>query len=118
MTDILDYSEKISRHSIMLDGMAETYAALTDRLSSLERIVKSVSIDYLIKNPASKASLEKVETLAICDNMRHRAEYEELTALRIVVKSLDRRMDIVEHQMSAQQSVMKWNTDASYMRGK
>ena len=118
MTDILDYSEKISRHSVMLDGMAETYSALTDRLSSLERIVKSVSIDYLTKKPDSKSSMEKVEMLAIVDNVRHRAEYEELTALRIVVKALERRMDLVERQMNAAQSVMRWNDDRTVMRGK
>ena len=118
MSDILDYCEKIDRHSVMLDGMAETYTALTDRLSTLERIVKSVSIDYLTKNPDSKSSMEKVEMLAICDNVRHRGEYEELTALRIVVKAMERRMEIVERQMNATQSIMKWNDDRTVMRGK
>jgi len=106
--DVIDYSEKINNHSIMLDSMAETYNQLMNRLSSLERIVKSVSIDYLLENKDNKAAIEKVEMLAIMSNLKHRAEYEELTALRIVVKSLERRMELVEKQMMAVQSCMKW----------
>lgn len=116
MSDIMDYCERIDRHSVMLDSMAETHTALTDRLAVLERVIKSVSIDYLIKNPDSKSSIEKVEMLALVDDKTHRKEYEELTALRIVVKAMERRMDLVERQMNATQSVMRWNDDRSAAR--
>lgn len=114
--DIMDYTEKINKHSLMLDSMAETYAALMDRLSFLERVAKSSCITYLTNNPDSKSSMEKIEMLAVKDDPKIGREYIELIGIRIVVKSLERRMELIEKQMQATQSQMKWNDDRTVRR--
>lgn len=107
--DIMDYEQRIFQHSTMLDSMMEMYTGLMDRLAILERVVKSSSISYLTNNPDSKSALEKVELLAVKEDPKIGKDYIELVGLRIVIKALERRMELVEKQMMACQSCMRWN---------
>ena len=105
--DVIDNDTKLVEHSLMLEKMSDTYDTLMERMASLERLIKSACIDYIEANPETKSSMEKIELHAVILNKRHRGEYEELTALRIVIKKHEKRMEIVDRLMGAVQSRIK-----------
>lgn len=109
MPDVIDYAERIAWYDDKISRQIESFEALGDILSEMEKRVKLTTLEWVQSNPdlAKKLGMERAEMYAAI-TPQQKSDYYEVCNLRNKAKFAEKIMAATQAGMSGVQSMMKY----------